>query len=245
MKNYPKELYYLGNSDLLQKQKVSIVGSRKPNKYAVNKTYEIANKLSKRGVVIVSGGALGIDTIAHKASGLNNTIMVSGTGLDIRYPTINKTMIKEIEQNGLVLSQFKTDTPSLRRNFVLRNEIIVALGDVLIVSYADTNSGTMRSVEYGLKMGKKIYVLPHRIGESEGTNYLLENKLATPILNIDKFVEQFGNDLTKKIETKDDILDFCKNNPSYEEAYKKFGETILEYELNGDIIINNGTIFVT
>ncbi|WP_347402245.1 DNA-processing protein DprA [Sulfurimonas paralvinellae] len=185
MKKYPKELFCIGNTDLLDNKKVSIVGSRKPNQYVREMTHLLAGKLAKQGVVVVSGGAIGVDAIAHKAAGAKNTIMVAATGLDKRYPAINRNLICDIEKEGLIMSQFPSKTPSNRYNFVLRNEVVVALGDVLVVTYADIDSGTMRSVEYAMKMGKKIYVLPHRISESQGTNLLLEEGKAEAIYNLE------------------------------------------------------------
>lgn len=240
MKRYPKELFYIGNSDLLQKQKVSIVGSRKPNQYARQLTYEITSKLSARDVCVVSGGAIGIDAIAHKAAKAENTIMVAGTGLDKRYPTVNKNLIEDIEKSGLVLSQFQAGTPSQKYNFPLRNEVVVALGEVLIVMYADKNSGTMRSVEYALKMGKKVYVLPHRIGESEGTNELLAKGLAEAIYDVEAFVAQFGSSTCS--EETDAFSAFCKTSPSYEEALKRYPTRVFEAELLGEISIVNGKV---
>lgn len=243
MKQYPKDLYYIGNLNLLKKRKIAVVGSRHPSQYAINATYQIVNKLSQAGYVIVSGGAIGIDTIAHKASIENNTIMVSGTGLDIRYPSINKRLICEIEQKGLVLSQFASKTVFLPRNFAIRNELIVALGDILIVSYADIKSGSMRSIEYALKMGKEIYVLPHKIGESEGTNTLLVNKKAKAIFNIEKFVSEFAQNNSYE-KPKDEFLHFCKDSPSIEKAIYLFGDKIFEYELKGLIYIKKGKVFL-
>jgi len=243
MKKYPKNLYYIGNTNLLQKTKVSIVGSRSPNQYARQSIHQISNKLSNTGICIVSGGAMGIDAIAHKGAGASNTIMVAGTGLDKRYPAVNRNMIQEIENDGLVISQFEAGVPSNRWNFPLRNEVVVALSDILIVAYADINSGTMRSVEYSLKMGKEIYVLPHRIGESDGTNKLLKDGIAKAIYNIDEFISQITN--THKIEkTTDELLLFCERNPSYEEAILKFGNRVLEYELDGKIVIRNAKVSI-
>jgi DNA processing protein len=241
MKKYPKNLYYIGNINLLKKNKISIVGSRTPNQYSCKIIRQLSNKLSQAGVCIVSGGALGIDTIAHKSAGLGNTIMVAGTGLDKKYPAINTKMIKKIEENGLIISQFEVGVKSFKYNFPLRNELIVALGNVLIVAYADKNSGTMRSIKYALKMGKKIYVLPHRLGESNGTNQLLKNKQASTIFDIDEFVNKFG-DLQKENQDIDEFLEYCSANPTYDEAVLKYGTKVFEYELNGKISIQNGKI---
>jgi len=241
MKKYPKELFYIGSTKLLTQQKISIVGSRKPNQYARQLTYEIASKLSSRGVCIVSGGALGVDAIAHKAAGASSTIMVAGTGLDKRYPAVNKNIIEDIEKNGLVLSQFQAGTPSQKYNFPLRNEVVVSLGEVLIVIYADKNSGTMRSVEHALKMKKKIFVLPHRIGESEGTNELLAKGLAKAIYDVDAFVAHFGTSPCKK-QHLDEFSEYCKTKPSYEEALKLYPSRVFEAELLGEITIVHGKV---
>jgi len=241
MKKYPKELFYKGDATLLKRKKISIVGSRKPNQYARQYTHEISSKLSQAGICIVSGGAIGTDIIAHKAAGVNNTIVVAGTGLDKHYPAINKNVIQEVEKEGLVLSQFKVGTPSQKYNFPLRNELIVALGDVLIVMYADKNSGTMRSVEYAQKMGKEIYVIPHRIGESDATNKLLEDGVAKAIYDIDGFIKKFGNFQEKQ---SDEFLDFCKTNPTYEETLKKFPTRVFEAELSAEIQIINARVYL-
>jgi len=243
MKKYPEKLFYLGNLDLLKRQKISIVGSRKPNQYAREFTYQLALKLSNAGIYIVSGGAIGIDAIAHKAAGSANTIMIAATGLDKKYPAINAKLIEDIQTQGLVLSQFSEGSPSTKYNFVLRNELVVALGDVLIVSYADLNSGTMRSVEYALKMGKEVYVLAHRIGESEATNRLLSESKVKAIYDIDAFVSQFGVTKTEN-PLRDEFLDYCKSSPTYEEVLKKFPSRVFEAELSGEIMIKNAKVYL-
>jgi DNA processing protein len=243
MKCYPNELFYLGNTDLLQKKKVAIVGSRKPNQYARELTHTLSQKLSQSGICIVSGGALGVDAVAHKAAGAENTIMVAATGLDKRYPAINKNIIADIERKGLVLSQFKEGTPSQKYNFPLRNEVVVALGEVLVVTYADFNSGTMHSVEYALKMGKEVYVLAHRMGESEATNDLLAKGKAQAIYDLDVFVAKFA-EVENSASIIDEFLLYCKSNPTYDEALKKYPSKIFEAELNGSIEIKNAKVYI-
>ena len=243
MKKYPKDIYYIGNTNLLDKRTISIVGTRKPTSYTKQYTHELAKKLSQNNICIVSGAAMGVDAIAHSAAGTDNTIAVAGTGLDIRYPAVNKKLIEDIESNGLMLSQFQLKTPSQRYNFPIRNELVVSLGEVLIVTQADENSGTMRSVEFALKMGKPIFVLAHRVGESIATNKLLEDGLATAIYNIDTFIEDFLG-FKNKVVHKDDFLEYCKGCPTYDEVMKKYPEKLFEYELNGKIKIDNGLVFV-
>ncbi len=242
MKNYPNELFYIGNKNLLSKKKISIVGSRRPNSYTKKFTFSLAQKLSNKNICIVSGAAMGVDSIAHNGAGVENTIAVVANGLDIRYPAVNKNLICEIENKGLMLSQYSSKEKARPYYFVQRNEIVVALGDILIVTQADLNSGTLRSVEFALKMEKKIYTLPHRIGESQGTQDLVKNGLAEVIYDIDEFLEDLGYQST--IETSDEILEFCKTFPTYDEAVSKFGEKIFEYELLGKIRVENGVISI-
>jgi len=241
MKKYPKDIFYGGNLDLLKKKKISIIGTRRPSSYTKFLTARIASELSKRGICIVSGAAMGVDSIAHQNAGASNTIAVMANGLDIKYPSVNKSIITNIEKDGLVLSQFEEGFRATPWSFVVRNEIVVALGDILIVTEADLKSGSMRSVDFALKMGKKIYVLPHRLGESEGTNYLLKNNLATAIYDVDEFTSTFGEISVEQ----DEFLEYCKINPSYEDAIKKYGEKVFEYELNGKVLIANNIIIIS
>lgn len=124
---------------------------------------------------------------------------------------------------------------------ISRNELVVALGDILIVTEADIKSGSMRSVEFALEMQKPIYVLPHRIGESEGTNYLIKNNLAKVIFDMDAFVASFG---LSKEKPKDELLEFCKKNPTLAAALYAFGDKVYEYELKGYIDVKNNIITV-
>lgn len=238
MKKYPEKIYFKGNKELLSKKKISIVGSRRPSKYSSQITYKIANELSKRGIVIVSGAAMGVDAISHKAATPQNTIAVLANGLNIKYPSINKKLIEEIENNGLLLSTYEEDEKPKNYTFVLRNELVVALGEILIVTHADENSGTLSSVDYGLKMGKKVYTIPQRLGESIGTQKLVEEGKIEVIYDLDDFLNSFG-----KIKNLDNELDsFLNSFPTYEEAIKKYGNEILELELEGKIKIENGFI---
>jgi DNA processing protein len=243
MQNYPKSLDYKGSLELLTRPKISIVGTRRPNPYTRSITYELAKKLSISGIVVVSGAAAGVDTIAHQGAGTENTIAVLPSGIEIRYPKANAELIASIEKNGLTLSQFEPTFEARTWSFVVRNEIVVALGECLIVAEADIGSGSMRSVQYALEMGKQIYVLPHRIRESEGTHQLLAQGKAAAIENIDDFVAY----ISKK--TLNTILDtpflaFCRTLPSYEEVMLKFPREIFEAELSGIVDVRNGRVVI-
>jgi DNA processing protein len=241
MKKYPKELYAIGNQALLKRPKVSIVGTRRPSNYTKQFTYTLAQALSNRGVAIVSGAAMGVDSIAHHAGKPENSIAVVANSLDIRYPAINKNLIEAIERQGLMLSQFPATFKATPWSFVVRNELVVALGDVLIVTEADENSGSMRSVEFALKMGKKIYVLPQQLDESRGTNILLEKGLAEPIYNIEAFANRYGVEPSSDV-TKDDFFYFCQTSPTLDSAIEKFDSRVYEAELEGVIRIESGLV---
>ena len=239
MKNPPSTLYYKGNLSLLDRPKIAIVGSRKPINYTKTQTYHIAKELSSVGLCVISGGAMGVDALAHQGAGVSNTIMVAGTGLDKRYPSINASLIEAIEKEGLVLSQFETTSPSFKWNFPLRNELIVALSEALVVTQADLKSGTMHSIEFALAMGKKIYVLPHRLGESDGTTMLLKKGLASALYDIDMLLSDLGYE---KKESKDAFLIYCDSSPLYNDAIERFGDQVFEYECLGKIKVENGRL---
>jgi len=238
MTQLPKELWCIGNSKLLERRKVSIVGTRRPLAYTKDFTYKLAKALAKRGVIVVSGAAMGVDAIAHQGAGAENTIAVMANGLDIRYPAVNKNLIADIERKGLCLSFYKAGFRARSWSFVVRNELVVALGEVLIVTEAELQSGSMRSVEYALKMGKEIFVLPHRLNESNGTNSLLRDGKAKVIYDIEEFANSFG--VAKQEE--DPFIEFLETSPTLEAALSKYGERVYEAELEGLIIIKDGIV---
>jgi DNA processing protein len=242
MKKYPKELYSIGDRALLKRPKVSMVGTRRPSNYTKQFTYALAKSLSSRGVCIVSGVAMGVDAISHNGAGAENTIAVVANSLDIRYPAVNRSLIEQIENRGLMLSQFAPTFRATPWSFVVRNELVVALGDVLIVTEADEASGSMRSVEFALKMGREIFVLPHRLGESMGTNQLLDSGLAKPIYDIELFVNRYGVVPKNESIERDDFFYFCQTSPTLDEAISKFSTRVYEAELEGLITIENGLI---
>jgi len=241
MKKYPKELFYKGNLALLQRPKVSIVGSRRLSNYTREFTYALAKALGQRGVCVVSGAAMGVDAIAHEGAGVDNTIAVVANGLNIRYPVINRVLIEGIEKKGLILSQFNDGFRATGWSFVVRNELVVALGDMLIVTEADLDSGSMRSVEYALSMGKEIYVLPQRLDESLGTNRLLQEGKAKSITDIETFTSRFGESVSVEVE-KDAFFYFCQTSPTFDDTLSKFGDKVYEAELNGLVTIHNGIV---
>ena len=241
MKKYPKELFYKGDLTLLKRPKVSIVGTRRPSSYTRQITYALANALAKRGVCVVSGAAMGVDAAAHEGAGASNTIAVVANGLDIRYPVVNSNLIEKIEKEGLMISQFNDGFRATGWSFVVRNEVVVALGDILVVTEAQLNSGSMRSVEFAQSMGKQIFVLPHRLGESTGTQSLLKAGDAKAIYDVEAFASTFGCAAADDV-VKDDFFYFCQHSPTVDESIERFGERVYEAELEGIITIQQGIV---
>ncbi|PAF52408.1 DNA-processing protein DprA [Helicobacter sp. 13S00477-4] len=241
LKKIPKKLYYTGNKKLLEMPiKVAIVGTRSPTPYAKNFTFALSKKISALGGIVVSGGALGIDIVAQSAA-FPDTIMVSPASLDIIYPSTNARIISQIAKNGLILSEYEKNYIPKKYSFIERNRIVIALSDWVVIPQADMNSGSMQSAQIAEFCKKPIFVLPQRIDESSGTNFLLQNSLARAIYDIDIFLEMiFG----KQEKTNDEILNFCEKIPTFEEAYSKYGDKILEYELEGKIKRQDGYLKV-
>lgn len=243
MKRYPEQLYYRGSLQLLNRPKISIVGTRRPNPYTRSMTFELSKKLSISGMTVVSGAAMGVDRIAHEGSGAANTVAVLPCGIDIAYPAANTQLIRSIETHGLSISPFDPGFAAREWSFVVRNEIVVALGSALIVAEADIGSGSMRSVEYALQMGKPIYVLPHRLRESMATHRLVAEGKAAVISDIDAFVAQISR-VSHQAITDSPFIAFCRNAPAYEEVMAKFSGEIFEAELNGTVEVRNGRVYV-
>ena len=112
----------------------------------------------------------------------------------------------------------------------------------MIIPQADLLSGSMESAKLALELGKPIYVLPHRLGESEGTNSLLSEGKAKAIYSPNEWIEEWFGGLF--VPQSDEVLEFCERMPSFEEAYERFGEKIYEYELEGKIQRKNGVVYV-
>ncbi len=222
------ELFYKGDLSLLEKPKIAIVGSRKASKYTKELTYLLAKKLSKK-YIIISGGALGVDTEAHKGA-YPNTVFVSPSSLDIIYPKSNENLIKNIYNNALALSEYNKNYRPYKYTFLQRNRIIVALSDFVIIAEADIKSGSMRSFEWAKEYGKKVYVLPHRINESSGTRYLANTNQAEVIWDINEFCKNLGIEENQKIMNLNDAL-------------KTYGSQLYEMELEGKISIKNGKVY--
>lgn len=191
----PKTLYAIGNP-VVTSPAVAIVGTRKPTPYGKAVTLELAEKLARRGVIIISGLALGVDGIAHQGA-LNvggRTVAVLASGVDLITPTSHRQLAERIlEKDGAILSEYAPGTPPLAHQFLQRNRLVSGLADAVIVTEASARSGTMNTVMHALQQGRDVYAVPGNITSqtSAGCNRLIEQG-AAPIIDIDEFVERFA-----------------------------------------------------
>ncbi len=178
----PKQLFVDGEIPL--DQMVSIVGTRRPTAYGEEITYKIAYDLAKAGLVVVSGLAIGIDAIAHRAAldAGGKTIAVLGCGLDVNNPAENKSLRDKIPSSGAVISEYKLGTPGIYYNYPRRNRIVAGLSRATLVTEANAVSGALITADLALNNDRMVMAIPgnttsHR---SAGPNNLLK-KGAIPI----------------------------------------------------------------
>jgi DNA processing protein len=175
----PKSLYYIGNLPDERLPSVAIIGTRKPSRYGQEVTHRLAYDLAQKGIVIVSGMALGVDAIAHKAAleAGGTTIAVLGSGLNRIYPAANKSLADNIvSSGGAIVSEYEPETEARPYQFLERNRIVSGLADAIIITEAAARSGTLNTASHALEQGRDIFVVPGNITSplSAGCNALLK-----------------------------------------------------------------------
>jgi DNA processing protein len=161
----PVALYVAGNADVLNDPQLSIVGSRNPTPAGRDIAFEFAESLAARGLGITSGLAAGIDSAAHRgalaAQGI--TLAVLGSGIDIIYPRINRTLSEQIRFQGALISEFPLGTPPRRENFPQRNRIIAALSLGTLVVEAARCSGSLITARLAGDHNRELFAVPGSI----------------------------------------------------------------------------------
>lgn len=173
---------------------ISIVGARHCTPYGENIAYKLAYELARRGVIVVSGLAYGIDACAHRGclDAGGTTVAVLGTPIDKIYPRSNLGLAKRILEHGAVISEFPPGTETYRWHFLRRNRIVAGLSDALIIVEASRQSGTHQTASDALEQNKDVYAVPGDITRpmSVGCNRLIFDG-AIPLINIDDFIMDF------------------------------------------------------
>jgi len=173
----PCVLYCAGKVELLNGPAVSIVGARKPTPYGRAVAEKLARDLASRGLVVVSGMARGIDSIAHwGALQGGKTVAVLGSGLDCIYPKENVKLFEKIMDKGTVISEYPLTSPPLGHHFPLRNRIISGLSLALVVVEAAAKSGSLISARLALEQNRDVMAVPGNLTSamSRGTNLLIK-----------------------------------------------------------------------
>lgn len=171
----PKTIFVAGEIPL--EPAVAIVGPRKPTTYGEEITYQLAYDLAKAGIAIVSGLAVGIDTIAHRAAldAGGKTVGVLGCGLDINYPASNRYIKEKMIERGAVVSEYPLGTPPAQFRFPARNRIVAGLSQAVIVTEAPVSSGSLITADLALDNGRLVMAVPGNVDRStsSGSNNLL------------------------------------------------------------------------
>jgi len=193
----PKELYIKGEIIPQDKVAVAVVGTRKYSQYGKQAVLDIAGKLAKLGITIVSGLAKGIDTFAHQAALENNgrTIAVLGSGMDKKSfsPLRNYELGEKIAENGAVISEYPQGTPGAIFTYPQRNRIISGLSLGVVVIEAPQESGALITANLALEQNREVFAVPGDIysKNSQGTNQLI--KMGAKLVNdIEDILEELN-----------------------------------------------------
>lgn len=177
----PSQIYVLGNKEILKQKGVAIVGSRKATEYGKKVALQFAKALSEKGIHIISGLALGIDTYAHlgtlQSNYIGKTIAVLGSGLNEIYPKQNIELARRIiKSGGCIISEYPIGTKPEKLHFPQRNRIISGLSKGVIVVEANEKSGALITADFALEQGKEVFAVPGNIcnNTSKGTNNLIK-----------------------------------------------------------------------
>ena len=190
----PVGIYIRGNPDILSKPSVAIVGTRKSSTYGRDSAYELARALAQANIIVVSGGARGIDASAHRGCLDSNgrTVAVFGTGIGRTYPAEHKELFAKILERGALISEYPVNSGGEVWRFAERNRIIAALSSHVIVAESPEGGGAMKTARLALELGRVVKPIPGRIDELsfKGSNELVNlNKGNGAVTSAAKFVQ--------------------------------------------------------
>ncbi len=203
----PLLLYARGNTDLLQQPSLSFAGSRDTGTEGQEWTNKVAQHLADE-YVIVSGGAVGVDTAAHTGAltAGGETIVVLGTGIENPYPDENEHLFKRIvDRGGLLVSHRSPDASPSRAGFLHRNKTNAALSEGIVIVATDGSGGTMSQYNDGVSQGQRIFVPSPELGlePTAGIRNILEDDSAVPVTSAAD-IEQTLETADSNVATPDD-----------------------------------------
>jgi DNA processing protein len=162
----PPLLYVRGDISLLNRHSISMVGTRRPTPYGNQIAEKLGHDLAERGLVIVSGMARGIDSLAHQgACRATNGAMIGvlGTGMDVVYPKENKKLFAEVEKRGVLISEFPLGTHPAPENFPIRNRVVAGMALGVLVIQGAQYSGSLITARLGMEFGREVYGVPGNV----------------------------------------------------------------------------------
>ena len=193
----PGRLYCLGNTALLKKETIAVVGSRKVTEYGERTAMKLGKILSEAGVAVVSGLARGVDSASHRGAleGEGGAIAVMGCGIDVCYPASNLKLWEKVRASGLLLSEYPPGTKAAKYMFPRRNRIISGLCRATVVVEAGIHSGSLITAELAAEQGRTVYAVPGNIDRvsSFGSNKLIRDG-AVPLVLMTDVLEDMGFD---------------------------------------------------
>jgi DNA processing protein len=162
---HPLALYVAGTAELMNDPQLAIVGSRNPSAQGRETAHEFAEDLAARGLGIVSGLAMGVDTSAHcgALAAQGTTLAVLGSGVDVVYPSGNASLAAEIRRCGALISAFPLGTAPRREHFPQRNWLIAAFGLGTLVIEAARRSGSLITARLAADLGRRVFAVPGSI----------------------------------------------------------------------------------
>ena len=191
----PAALFVDGDPDTLWQPQIAVIGSRNPTAGGRDNAQDFAAELSRQGLTVTSGMASGIDSIAHGAAldAGGYTVAVTGTGLDIVYPSSSRDLASRICQQGALVSEFPPGTPVRRSHFPSRNRIISGLSLGVLVIEAGLNSGTLITARMAGNQGRDVFALPGSIHNpmSKGCHRLIRDGVRL-VENVAQIMEELA-----------------------------------------------------
>lgn len=195
----PPFLFMLGNLEENDMYSIGIVGTRQPTDYGVALAETFGREFARLGIVVVSGLARGIDTVAHSATLKHGgrTIAVIGSGVDVMYPRENKALSVHIARSGAVLSEYAMGAKPDAVNFPRRNRLISGLSLGTLVIETDVTGGAMITANMALDQNREVFAVPGNINSkrSRGCNMLIREGKAKLVENIQDILAELSNKL--------------------------------------------------
>ncbi len=242
----PLVLYVKGSLEVLSQRGCALVGSRAADAYAEYVINQIVPEFVSAGYSIVSGGALGADTMAHKAAcdAGGKTVAVLGSGLLQPYPLSNKKLFERIvASGGAVVSPFPVTMQALPGNFPARNRVIAGLVPATIVVQAAKKSGALITAQFALNEGREVYAVPGQFGHplSQGCHQLISEG-AHILGGAEEVAVMLGHQPSEELcVAKSTVVRAAEKQETFFESakmvFKKSGDPIVDFAANRGILM--------